>query len=337
MLNTSNWKEFKLSDLFECLLSKGDLKESECDEGPINLISSGATNNGVVKRIDEAGDGKAEIFDANCLTLDMFCNCFYQDEKFYSVSHGRVNILVPKFIMNRQIGLFIATIINKEQYRFSYGRAVYNSFAENIIIKLPVDIEGNPNWELMENYIDELEFRERESNSNLKNSLITHNTAPSTLETSDWVEFPLNELFDISGSKTTPIEELEGYGLGKYPYVTTKATNNGVDGFFDFYTEQGNCLVIDSAVLGYCTYQELPFTASDHVEVLRPKFEMNRYIALFLVTLINQDTYRYSYGRKRSQKQIKRDVIKLPINQEGKPNWLLIEEYIKSLPYSDRI
>ncbi len=232
MLNTSNWKEFKLSDLFECLLSKGDLKESECDEGPINLISSGATNNGVVKRIDEAGDGKAEIFDANCLTLDMFCNCFYQDEKFYSVSHGRVNILVPKFIMNRQIGLFIATIINKEQYRFSYGRAVYNSFAENIIIKLPVDIEGNPNWELMENYIDELEFRERESNSNLKNSLITHNTAPSTLETSDWVEFPLNELFDISGSKTTPIEELEGYGLGKYPYVTTKATNNGVDVFF---------------------------------------------------------------------------------------------------------
>lgn len=162
MFNTSNWKEFKVSDLFECLLSKGDLKESECDEGSINLISSGATNNGVVKRIDEAGDGKAEIFDANCLTLDMFCNCFYQDEKFYSVSHGRVNILVPKFIMNRQIGLFIATIINKEQYRFSYGRAVYNSFAENIIIKLPVDIEGNPNWELIGNYMDELESRERE-------------------------------------------------------------------------------------------------------------------------------------------------------------------------------
>lgn len=337
MLNTSDWKEFKLSDLFECLLSKGDLKESECDEGPINLISSGTTNNGVVKRIDEAGDGKAEIFDANCLTLDMFCNCFYQDEKFFSVSHGRVNILVPKFIMNRKIGLFIATIINKEQYRFSYGRAVYNSFAENIIIKLPVDIEGNPHWELMENYIEELESRERENNSNLKNSLITVNTAPSTLETSEWVEFQLNELFDISGSKTTPIEELEGYGVGKYPYVTTKATNNGVDGFFDFYTEQGNCLVIDSAVLGYCTYQEFPFTASDHVEILRPKFDMNRYIAMFLVTLINQDTYRYSYGRKRSQKQIKRDVIKLPVNQEGKPNWLLIEEYIKSLPYSDRI
>ena len=162
MLNTSNWKEFKISDLFNCLLSKGDLKESECDDGPINLISSGTSNNGVVKRIDETGDGKAEIFDKNCLTLDMFCNCFYQDEKFYSVSHGRVNILVPKFELNEQIGLFIATIINKEQYRFSYGRAVYNSFAENIVIKLPVDENDRPDWEFMTRFIAELQLRERE-------------------------------------------------------------------------------------------------------------------------------------------------------------------------------
>ena len=60
MINTQEWKEFKISDLFYCKLSKGDLKVSECDEGKINLISSGTLNNGVVK-IDETGDGKAEI------------------------------------------------------------------------------------------------------------------------------------------------------------------------------------------------------------------------------------------------------------------------------------
>lgn len=96
-------------------------------------------------------------------------------------------------------------------------------------------------------------------------------------------------------------------------------------------------MTIDSAVLGYCTYQELPFTASDHVEILRPKFEMNQYIALFLVTLINRDTYRYSYGRKRSQKQIKRDTIKLPIDLYGNPNWSFMEKYIRSLPFADKI
>ncbi len=337
MLNTMTWKEFRIGDLFECKLSKGDLKEEECIEGKVNLVSSGSTNNGIVKRIDESGDGKAEMFNGNCLTLDMFCNCFYQECNFLSVSHGRVNILVPKFTMNKQIGMFVATILNKEKYRFSYGRAVYNSVAENIIVKLPTNEFGEPDWKYMTNFIEELEMRERENNSNLRNSLETKNTTTIKINANSWTEFALDKLFDISGSKTTPIEELETYGCGKYPYVTTKATNNGVNGFFDCWTEKGNCLTIDSAVLGFCTYQSMPFTASDHVEILRPRFEMNKYVALFLVTLINKDVYKYSYGRKRSQKQIRSDFIRLPANSNGEPDWLYMENYIKSLPYGDKI
>lgn len=178
--------------------------------------------------------------------------------------------------------------------------------------------------------------RERESGESIKESLYTKYNKEK-LEINDWLEFKINDLFEITGSKTTSIEELEACGHGKFPYVTTKATNNGVDGFYDCKTEEGNCLTIDSAVLGYCTYQKSPFTASDHVEILRPKFKMNQYIALFLVTLINRDTYRYSYGRKRSQKQIKRDTIKLPIDLYGKPNWAFMEKYIRSLPFADKI
>ena len=155
-------------------------------------------------------------------------------------------------------------------------------------------------------------------------------------DTTNWKEFYLSDIFDIGGSKTTKVEELENYGDGKYPYVTTKATNNGVDGFFDFYTEAGNCLVIDSAVIGYCTYQELPFSASDHVEVLRPKFEMNQNIALFITTIINMDTYRYSYGRKRSQKQIKKDIVKLPVDSDGNPDWKYMNDFIESIQSRER-
>ena len=157
-LDTSDWKEFKIDELFCCKLSKGDLKENECDNGDINLVSSGSKNNGIVKKIDKKGDGKANIFKGNCLTVDMFCNCFYQDEDFYSVSHGRVNILIPKFQLTRNIGLFISTILNMEQYKFSYGRAVYGSVVENIVIKLPIDEQGSPNWNYMENYIKQLQF-----------------------------------------------------------------------------------------------------------------------------------------------------------------------------------
>ncbi len=145
--------------------------------------------------------------------------------------------------------------------------------------------------------------------------------------------FGKDDLFTITGSKTTSIIELEEYGYGKYPYVTTQATNNGVGGFYDFSTEKGNVLTVDSAVLGYCSYQPLDFSASDHVEKLIPKFEMNKYIAMFFVTILNLEQYRYNYGRKASQTRMKQISIKLP-SKNGKPDFEFMENYIKSLNYS---
>jgi type I restriction enzyme M protein len=158
----------------------------------------------------------------------------------------------------------------------------------------------------------------------------------TALNIKNWNEFDINRLFSVEGSKTTSILELEEYGKGKYPYVTTQATNNGVAGFFNYYTEEGNVLTIDSAVIGYTAYQPLPFSASDHVEKLMPKFKMNKYIALFLVTILNLEQYRYNYGRKSSQTRIKKLKIKLPA-KNGEPDFEYMENYIKGLPYSSSI
>lgn len=154
---------------------------------------------------------------------------------------------------------------------------------------------------------------------------------PKKLNEINWKKYNLSDYFDVTGSKTTKIDDLVEYGPGIYPYVTTKASNNGVEGLFDFYTEDGDCLTIDSAVLGFCTYQKLPFSASDHVEVLRPKFNMTENIALFLCTVINFDCYRFSYGRKRSQKQIKSSELYLPCLDDGTPDWQYMEEYVASM------
>ena len=149
------------------------------------------------------------------------------------------------------------------------------------------------------------------------------------MDTSSWKWFKYTELFDISGSKTTTIEDLKAYGKGEYPYVTTQAVNNGVEGYFNYCTERGGVLTVDSAVLGFCSYQEKDFSASDHVEVLRPKFEMTKYIALFLTTIINREQYRYSYGRKCSQTKLRRSQLKLPVTQEGTPDWKYMEDFVK--------
>jgi type I restriction enzyme M protein len=148
-----------------------------------------------------------------------------------------------------------------------------------------------------------------------------------------------NGLFTIKGSKTTnkrtlDTEHIKGNIL--YPYVTTQSSNNGVRGWYDTYTDNGNVITIDSAWLGFCSYQPLNFTASDHVEKAIPISELNVFRAMFLVTIMNMEQYRYSYGRKYNQDRIKNTIIKLPF-MDDKIDWGFIEDYIKGLPYSKYI
>ena len=153
----------------------------------------------------------------------------------------------------------------------------------------------------------------------------------SKLDTSSWKTFILGDIFDIKGTKTTTLDDLREYGNGIYPYVTTQSTNNGVAGFFNYYTEEGNVLVMDSAVAGFCSYQQENFSASDHVEKLIPKFSLNKYTGLFLSSVINLNQYRFSYGRKANQKQIKNLEIKLPVTIDNKIDFKYIEDFMKGL------
>ena len=150
------------------------------------------------------------------------------------------------------------------------------------------------------------------------------------IDSSSWKYYRLDELFEITGSTTTKVDELELSGRGAYPYVTTQATNNGVAGFYDIFTEEGNILTIDSAVLGFCSYHPEKFSASDHVEKLIPKFDMNKNIALFIVTIINREQYRFNYGRKANQIQIANLRIKLPSLSDGTPDFDFMDSFIGS-------
>ena len=75
--------------------------------------------------------------------------------------------------------------------------------------------------------------------------------------------------------------------MGRVHILTFQATNNGTEKFYDFYTEKGNVLTIERAIPGYCSYPPKNFSASSDVVKLIPKFEMNKYVALFLVTILN--------------------------------------------------
>ena len=126
---------------------------------------------------------------------------------------------------------------------------------------------------------------------------------------------------------------------GDYFYVTTSNKNNGISGTSSLYKEVGNVISVDSATEGKAFYQEDKFVGSDHVEIISPiGFEFNRYRAMFIVTMLNFNSFRYGYGRKRAQIRLKKEKILLPIaNSEGQVDWNSVEEYIKSLAYSSNL
>ena len=145
-----------------------------------------------------------------------------------------------------------------------------------------------------------------------------------------WGEFLLKDLFDVSGTITTPPKNLRFNG--KTPRITCSSSNNGIDDFYgNIATEKGNVLTVDSATIGYISYQYKNFIATDHVEKLSSNYKnFNKLIALFIKKCIEFSSInKYHYGYKFSQKRIEKQKIILPINFKNEPDYDFMEKFIK--------
>lgn len=155
--NGGKFEEFRIGDLFEVALSKGDNMPKKLPSGDIPLVSAGETNNGIVKYIAH-GDGISQIFPKNTITADMFGNVFYQPDDYYAVSHGRVNILIPKnhFGLNAKNALFVISALFNLKNKYSFAHMLTSKKVANETLQLPTQ-NGEIAFDYMEAYIKELE------------------------------------------------------------------------------------------------------------------------------------------------------------------------------------
>lgn len=58
---------------------------------------------------------------------------------------------------------------------------------------------------------------------------------------------------------------------------------------------------------------------------------------MFISTVMTKNKYKYSFGRKSFKNKWINDLIPLPVDKNGNPDWDFIENYIKSLPYSSSL
>jgi len=323
--DATTWKEFAISDLFHVSVSS-DSNLFNSNAGKTPFVASSSANNGITGFVDAVPSQKK-----NTITIarnGSVGSTFYQPTD-YCASPDDIRILTPRFSLNPYIGLFISTIIQQEKYKYSYGRKLGTARIKKLTIKLPVNDDGGPDFVYMEQYIKSLHYKP-----------ITTKVAPQTLislNAIEWHEFLLGDLFDFhKGKRLRKQDMIEG----QVNFLGAISENNGIRQLIDIKPMyQSNCITVNyNGSVGEAFYQSSPFWASDDVNVLYAKgWTLNKYIALFIVTVIKANRYKFSYGRKWTLDKMKKSFIKLPTTGQGAPDWNYMERYIKSLPYSDRI
>lgn len=333
-LNVESWKEFRLGDLFsEIYKAEAHVKgELECYNVPsdntIRFISRTEMNNGCdcyVLNNDLSG-----IEKANAITIgDTTATCFYQGEDFVCGDHM---VICRADWINLHTALYIISMLKQEKYKYSYGRAFKMELISNTVLKLPATADNTPDWDYMERYIKSLNHK----------PLTTANQegyGSHTLGVENWVEFCVGDLFEVKkGKRLTSDDQTDG----DTPYIGAIDSNNGVANYIgQGAIHDGNTISLSyNGSVGEAFYQPKPFWATDDVNVLYFRKEngvaFNKYIALFICAILRQEKYRYSYGRKWVLESMKSTIIKLP-EKSGKPDWCYMENYMKSLPYGDRI
>ena len=161
------------------------------------------------------------------------------------------------------------------------------------------------------------------------------------LNSEKWKYFEIDVLFpSIMPTKGITTNDLiQG---DEIPYIAAKKDINGLELMCskegnEQFISKGNCIVfiqLGAGSVGYVTYQENNFIGMNGKTTCGYNNKLNKYNALFLVTILDLERPKYSYGRSWTGERLEKTKIKLPVDFKGNPDWQFMEGYIKSLPYS---
>ena len=358
-LNVREWKEFKTSKLFYDM-QNGKANQQMLEDGnECFYVGAKKDDNGVMLHClkDESliTKGNCIIFICNGQGSVGYAN--YMDVDFI----GTTDIVAGyNDNLNEYTGLFLATVYSQERPKYSFGRKWKTHLADTII-KLPIQhnadgtpyIDPNhtysedgyvPDWQFMEDYMKSLHHKPLTTKNIVGNGL--------ALKTDEWKEFRVGDLFEVSTTKMSVKDELLD---GVIPFISRTAECNGCDGYVDVDNDKithGHCLTIGAEGI-YCFYQAEDFATGNKVYALRNAL-LSELSYLFIATILNKEDYKYSYGRARVKSKLENEIIKLPIqhNPDGTPyidpnhtysedgyvpDWQFMEDYMKALPYGDRL
>jgi hypothetical protein len=145
------YKFFRIDDLFESQYGDFDIQQNHINGKGLLVVSSGETNLGIIGR----SDVNAKVFSAGTITVDMFGYVYYRGHDYKLVTHARVFSLSQKTKkhLTREIGMYFVAQFGFFRNIFSYNDMASWKKIKDIEIKLPITVDGNPDYEYMTRFI----------------------------------------------------------------------------------------------------------------------------------------------------------------------------------------
>lgn len=336
-LNVENWGEFLLSEIFTTIESGKVSQAYQLEKGnDLPYLGAKKENNGVMfwctANPDLTSKGNCVILICDGQGSVGYAN--YMESDFF----GTVNLMLcyNEHHLNQFTGLFLATVISQERPKYSFGRK-WKPHLSNTLIKLPQTTTGDPDWKFMEQYIKSLNCKPLTTTNCNKNKFLP-------LDIESWKAFKVNELFEVKygiNMKLNACVEATDDDPDAINFVARTESNNGVSAKVKpvHGKEPQPAGLITCACGGsvLSTFlQEKPFYSGRDLYLLIPLQPMSRLAKLFCITVLKANKYRYNYGRQANITLPYLELM-LPVTADGQPDFVFMENYMKALPYGDRI
>lgn len=314
----------KLDEVFSIHMgNKLDLNKMTISSDGVNFVSRTSKRNGVVQRVKRV-DGITP-FGEGVITVALggsVLSSFLQFEEFYTGQN--VAILIPKREMPIVEKLFYCLLISSNAFRYSACGREANKTLKGIYVLEPKDF---PSWiyPLYEKY------------QTIYKTTPLRSVEMPLCDVNDWREFKYCDLFTIVRGKGPRKKELDG--TGTTPLITSSNADNGLTDYTCMAPcHDGNTITVSrNGSVGEAFYQISPFCSTEDVHVLIPKFQLDSYIAMFIITLIKKEKFRFGYGRKWGLERMNNSVIRLPVLSSGELDLEYMRNFIKGLPFSSTL
>lgn len=336
-IDTTQWKEYSISDLFiteaagrKIQVPTGSYIERKyLKEGEIPRVTVTGINNGICGYFENlTNNSNYRVFE-NFISVSFLGTVFYHPYK--ASLDMKVHALKLKDKqLNEYIGGYIISIIKKSIQNNNYSDQLSSTVLPQLKIRLPVDINGNPNFAYMEKYMQNLE-------SAVNSSLTALRSAKSSktcekVDIQKWKLFKVGDIFPkIIKPEVYHVRQLIQDDNG-IPYVVRSKFNNGIKYRVKKPTGKINPPNVISFGAENATFfyqQEEWVSGRDmyYIEVGDLPF----YTCCFLTSVFQILATKYSYNNGLFPDKLKKEKIMLPINNKsGKIDYTYMEEFMKN-------